>query len=95
MAFNGIVAFSYLPLKFASAIGVIVSMLAFLAAVYEVVGYLIFGSPVQGFTTLITVILLTSGIIIMILGVIGEYISRIYDEVKQRPNYIVRKEIGF
>lgn len=95
LAFNGIFAFSYFPLKLATAFGTLVSILAFLAAIVEVAMYFVFGREVPGFTTLITVILLMFGITIMILGVIGEYISRIYDEVKQRPNYIVRNEIGF
>ncbi|HMK48187.1 MAG TPA: glycosyltransferase family 2 protein [Methanocella sp.] len=95
LAFNGIFAFSYFPLKLATVFGTIISLLAFIAAIIEVAMNLIFGREVPGFTTLITVILLMSGIIILILGIIGEYISRIYDEVKQRPNYIIRNEIGF
>jgi polyisoprenyl-phosphate glycosyltransferase len=95
LAFNGIFAFSYFPLKLATAFGVIVSLLSFLAGIIEIVLYFIYGRAVPGFTTIITVILFMFGIVILILGIIGEYISRIYDEVKQRPNFIIRNELGF
>jgi glycosyltransferase involved in cell wall biosynthesis len=57
--------------------------------------YLAYGRIVPGYTTLIIVMLFLFGMLFLILGIIGEYIARIYDEVKQRPNYIVKKEIGF
>lgn len=95
LALNGIFSFSYFPLKLATAFGMFVSLLSFTMGIIEIILYFIYGREVPGFTTLITVILFLFGIVILILGIIGEYISRIYDEVKQRPNYIIRKEIGF
>jgi dolichol-phosphate mannosyltransferase len=63
--------------------------------IVELALFLLYGREVPGFTTLIIAMLFLFGMLFMILGIIGEYIARIYDEVKQRPNYIVKREIGF
>lgn len=95
LALDGIFSFSYIPLKFATILGFIISIVSFIMIAVELVLYLAYGRIVPGFTTLIIVMLFLFGMLFLILGVIGEYIARIYDEVKQRPNYIVKKEIGF
>jgi len=95
VAMNGIFSFSYFPLKIATFMGFLLSTLSFIMALVEIYLYLIFGREVPGFTTIILVILFCFGMIFLMFGIMGTYIERIYDEVKQRPNYIVRSEIGF
>lgn len=95
VAMNGIFSFSYFPLRLVTALGVLVSIGSFITGAIEIGLYLKYGRTVPGFTTTILIILFLFGILFFILGIMGEYLARIYDEVKQRPNYIVRKEIGF
>jgi dolichol-phosphate mannosyltransferase len=95
VAMNGIFSFSYFPLKIATFMGFLLSTLSFVMALFEIYLYLTFGREVPGFTTLILVILFCFGMIFLMFGIMGTYIERIYDEVKQRPNYIVNNEIGF
>jgi dolichol-phosphate mannosyltransferase len=95
VAMNGIFSFSYFPLKIATFMGFLLSTLSFVMALAEIYLYLAFGREVPGFTTLILVILFCFGMIFLMFGIMGTYIERIYDEVKQRPNYIVNNEIGF
>jgi dolichol-phosphate mannosyltransferase len=95
VAMNGIFSFSYFPLKIATFMGFLLSTLSFVMALFEIYLYLTFGREVPGFTTLILVILFCFGMIFLMFGIMGTYIERIYDEVKQRPNYIVNSEIGF
>ena len=95
VAINGIFSFSYFPLRAVSVLGIVVSASAFIMGIIEIYLFLRYGRIVQGFTTTIIVILFLFGTLFFILGIIGEYIARIYDEVKQRPNYIVRDEVGF
>lgn len=95
VALNGIFSFSYFPLRVVTALGLVVSVGSFLMGIVEIGLYLKYGRVVPGFTTTILLILFLFGILFFILGIIGEYLARIYDEVKQRPNYIVRNNIGF
>jgi dolichol-phosphate mannosyltransferase len=95
VAMNGIFSFSYFPLRVVTALGLVVSAGSFLTGIVEIGLYLKYGRVVPGFTTTILFILFLFGILFFILGIIGEYLARIYDEVKQRPNYIVRNKIGF
>lgn len=95
VALNGIFSFSYFPLRLAIVLGFLVSALSFLAGAIEIVGYLFHGSPVQGFTTTIVVILFLFGIQFFLIGIIGEYLARVNDEAKARPNFIVDTVIGF
>lgn len=95
VAMNGIFSFSYFPLRVVTALGLVVSIGSFLMGILEIGLYLKYGRVVPGFTTTILLILFLFGILFFILGIIGEYLARIYDEVKLRPNYIVRKDIGF
>jgi dolichol-phosphate mannosyltransferase len=95
---NSIVTFSDFPLKFITGVGVITSFLSFLLALYFLIGYLILGASapgyVRGHTSLILVMLFLFGLLFVFLGIVGLYISRIYEEVKQRPLYVIRKKIG-
>ena len=94
-AIDGIASFTTVPLKVWSYVGLAVSMIALLYAAVFLLKTLIFGVDVPGFPTLIISVLLLGGIQLISLGVIGEYLGRVYEEVKGRPLYIVAEEIGF
>ncbi len=94
LAIKGIFAHSYVPLKIILLMGLCMSGIAFALLVVTVVRVLHFGVPFAGFGTLLSVILLMFGFLFTMLGVIGEYIGLIYEEVKQRPNFVVQEKIG-
>ncbi len=93
-AVDGITAFSTLPLRVLSLCGLVVALLAFIYGTYLIIEYLFVGNPVSGWTTIVTAMLFLSGVHLLGLGVIGAYISRIFDEVKQRPLYLLRNDVG-
>ncbi|MGI8460525.1 MAG: glycosyltransferase family 2 protein [Solirubrobacterales bacterium] len=90
ISLDALSSFSHLPLQIATVIGFAISALAFLGIPYVIVNRLL-GFYVEGVSTLLFAILFLGGIQLIFLGIIGEYISRIYDEVKQRPLYLVRE----
>ena len=90
LAIDGITSFTNAPLRISTIVGFIVSMFAFLYMIYVFIKALIYGDPVQGYPTLVILILFLGGIQLLSLGIIGEYIGRIYNETKNRPDYIVR-----
>jgi glycosyltransferase involved in cell wall biosynthesis len=92
-ALEGITSFSAAPLKVASYIGLASSIAAFVYGAYVVVKTLLFGDPVPGYPTLVTLVLLLGGLQLMALGVIGEYLARMFVEVKQRPLYLVARHL--
>jgi glycosyltransferase involved in cell wall biosynthesis len=94
-AFDGIASFTTVPLKVWSYIGVAVSLVALAFAAVFLIKTLIWGADVPGFPSLFISVLLLGGIQLISLGVIGEYLGRVYEEVKGRPLYIVAEEIGF
>lgn len=94
-ALDGITSFSYKPLKIATYVGFLLSLFSFIYLVVVVIQKLFFTVEVSGWTSIVAINLLFNGIILMLLGVIGEYIGRIYDESKNRPLYIVRETKGF
>jgi dolichol-phosphate mannosyltransferase len=81
---------SDLPIKLSIRTGFIVSSLGFISAIFMLANYFLGKTPFNGFTALITSILILGGIQLMVLGIIGEYISRIFDVSRNRPNYIVK-----
>jgi glycosyltransferase involved in cell wall biosynthesis len=95
LAIEGFVSFTSIPLKMWSYVGALVSIFSFVYGIYLVVKTTILGADVPGYTSLMVVLLVMSGLILLSLGIIGEYISRIFIEVKQRPTYIVMDKIGF
>ncbi|MCR2804334.1 glycosyltransferase family 2 protein [Paenibacillus soyae] len=93
-ALDGITSFSYKPLKIASYLGFALSCGGFVYLLIVIFQRLFTQSTVEGWTTIVALNLLFNGIILILLGVIGEYIGRIYDESKNRPLYIVREVTG-
>ena len=90
-AVEGITSFSQVPLQLAAYLGVLVSLLAFLYAIWLVARTLIYGNPVKGYPSIMVTLLFLGGVQLMALGVIGEYLGRIYEESKQRPVYLIRQ----
>jgi glycosyltransferase involved in cell wall biosynthesis len=95
LAVTGITSFSNLPLRFWSMLGLIISLCAFLTGLYIILITLIFGVDVPGYPTLLVAIVFFGGIQLLSVGILGEYIARIFTEVKRRPKYIVAQKIGF
>ncbi len=94
-AFDGMVSFSYKPLRLATYCGFIVAGIGFLTAILFVIRRLFFHDPAAtGFTTLLSMMMFIGGIQLITIGILGEYIGRIYEEVKQRPLYIVQETLG-
>lgn len=94
LAIEGITSFTTAPLRFASILGFVIAFFAFCFLVFYMTKTLIFGDPVQGFTTIITVVLFLGGIQLICLGILGEYIGRIFNESKHRPTYIASEYNG-
>jgi polyisoprenyl-phosphate glycosyltransferase len=88
-ALEGITSFTVMPLKVATYLGLFVAFLAVVYAAEVVVKKLLFGNPVPGYPSLMTVVLFLGGVQLVTLGVIGEYLGRIFNETKQRPLYLV------
>jgi len=95
LAMEGLTSFSHIPLRAASYLGIIISFLSFCYAAFVIAKKIISGDPVQGYASMTTIILFLGGIQLLTIGIIGEYIGRIYNETKRRPLYIVRGKIGF
>jgi len=91
LAIDGITSFTSLPLRISTVIGFIISLMAFIYMMVVFVKALVWGDPVRGYPSLVMLILFLGGIQLLSLGVIGEYIGRIYNETKNRPDYIVSK----
>jgi len=91
LAIEGITSFSIAPLRLASLLGLFVSFVAFLYAMWIIIQKLVYGNPAKGYPSIMVAILFLAGVQLITIGIIGEYIGRIYEEVKQRPLYIVKK----
>jgi dolichol-phosphate mannosyltransferase len=94
LAMKGIFAHSYKPLKIISVFGVALSALSFLAIIVLTVRFILFGVPFAGFGTIVCLFLLLFGFLFTMLGIVSEYVGLIYEEVKQRPNFVVRRRVG-
>ena len=90
-ALEGITSFSVVPLKAASYVGFLTALAAFAYGVFVIGKTLLYGDPVRGYPTLIVVVLFLGGLQLMALGIIGEYLARMFIEVKQRPLYLVQQ----
>ncbi len=94
LALDGFISFSHTPLRLASLLGIGISLMSFVLAAFYFVKKLTLGLNPPGFATLVVAIFFLAGMQLITIGVMGEYIGRIFDEVKQRPLYIVRRVTG-
>jgi len=94
LAADGIFAFSIVPIRAAAIAGAMVTLLSFLYVCYAVYAKVFLHQSPQGFTALLVAITFLSGIILLFLGIIGEYVGRIYEETKARPQYVVGRVVG-
>lgn len=94
LGINGIVSFSHVPLEMALHIGFVVAALSFLAGIGDIVAKVFFVDTVPGWLSIAIMVSFLGGMQLLILGVMGTYMGRIYDEVKRRPLYIVRNLDG-
>ena len=94
LAIEGITSFTIAPLKISTFIGSCVSLWAFIYLIWILIKTIIYGDDVQGYPTLMITILLLGGLQLLSIGVLGEYLGRIFNETKNRPNYIAREYNG-
>ena len=94
LAIDGITSFTVAPLKISIVLGLIVSLAAFVFMCYTLINTWVYGDPVQGYPTLMTVVLFLGGVQLLSLGIIGEYLGKIFTETKNRPVYVVGEYEG-
>ncbi|MEO5738736.1 MAG: glycosyltransferase family 2 protein [Variovorax sp.] len=94
LAVDGMTAFTTWPLRVVSVVGLLLALLSFAYGVYVIAEYLMFGNRVSGWATLVVSLMFFFGIQMLSMGILGEYVARIFDEVKSRPLYIVLRERG-
>lgn len=94
LGITGLLAFSTLPLKLLTLVGIVVSSVSIAYGIYMLAGYFYYGTTVPGYATLAISIMFFSGVQLLAMGIIAAYIGRIYEEVKQRPLYLVQDHIG-
>lgn len=101
LAWDGVTSFSFAPLRVAIYLGLIVSVLSFIFGFFVIFGRFFFdqtellGFPTHGWGSLMVAVLFLAGVQLIVLGMLGEYLGRTYDEVKRRPLYILREKMGF
>jgi len=95
LALAGITSFSDVPLRVWGLIGFIISLISLVYAIYLVTSTLLFGTDFPGFPTIVVAIVFLGGIQLLSIGILGEYIARIFTEVKQRPKYLIERKYGF
>ena len=94
LAVEGITSFTTAPLRLATLFGIVIAFFAFCLLLFYGLKTLIWGDPVQGFTTLVVVTLFLGGVQLLSIGILGEYIGRIFNETKRRPTYLVSEYCG-
>jgi glycosyltransferase involved in cell wall biosynthesis len=95
LALTGLISFSEVPLRIWGIAGFAIALVSLLYAVWIVIETLVFGIDVPGFATLATAIMFFGGVQLLSIGVLGEYVGRIFNEVKQRPLYLIERKYGF
>ena len=95
LSLDGITSFSHLPLRLAIHLGLVVSLVGFLYGAIIIILALVFSRVVPGWATLMAAVIFLGGVQLVVVGIIGEYIGRIYVEVQQRPLYLIKQKIGF
>jgi dolichol-phosphate mannosyltransferase len=91
---DGILHSSYLPIRLISLVGVLISVCGFVAAAGIVVLRVWQGQRYPGWASIVCLLLMLNGLTILMLGVIGEYVWRIYNQAKRRPEYVIRRRLG-
>lgn len=91
LALEGLTSFTTTPLRFASVLGLIIAMFAFLLLLFYLSKAILFGDIVRGFPTLVCIVLFLGGMQLLSIGILGEYIGHIFNETKQRPPYIIEE----
>jgi glycosyltransferase involved in cell wall biosynthesis len=91
LSIEGITSFTIAPLKAASYIGSVIALVAFLYGLYMIIRTILFGNPVAGYPSLLVAVLFLGGVQLIFLGIMGEYLGRTFNEVKQRPLYLIRQ----
>ena len=94
LAFTGVTAFTNAPLRLWSGVGIVIALFAIAFGVWIVIDHYVNGSDVPGWATLVTGMAFFSGVQLLSIGILGEYVGRIFEEVKQRPVYVVGSEAG-
>jgi glycosyltransferase involved in cell wall biosynthesis len=94
LGIEGITSFTTAPLRISTIAGIVISFVAFVLMFYFLIKTLLFGDPVAGFPTLIVVVLFLGGVQLLSIGIIGEYLGRVFNETKNRPTYIARSYNG-
>jgi glycosyltransferase involved in cell wall biosynthesis len=95
LAITGITSFSDVPLRVWSLVGFFISMISLIYAIYIITVTLLYGADLPGFPTLVVAIMFLGGIQLLSIGILGEYIARVFTEVKQRPKYLLQLKEGF
>lgn len=95
LAIDGIISFSFLPLRIASIFGFLCASIALISIILVLILRIFFGIGIVGWASTMSTILLMAGVQLITLGIIGEYLARIYDEVKGRPEYVISEKVGF
>jgi dolichol-phosphate mannosyltransferase len=94
-AIDGITSFSSIPLYISALMGVMVSIIGFIYALFVLYAWVFTDSTIEGWPSMMVVVLFLGGVQLITLGIIGSYLGRIYDEAKRRPTYLVRRKFGF
>jgi dolichol-phosphate mannosyltransferase len=95
LAVDSFVSFSYVPIRLMSLFGFAFALLGFAYALFLIVRRVFYSVPIEGWTSLICVVLVLSGIQLLMLGVLGEYLWRTFDESRRRPRYLIEASHGF
>jgi polyisoprenyl-phosphate glycosyltransferase len=94
MTIDGLTAFTTWPLRLVSAAGILMALGGFAYGAYLTLAYFLYGNSVSGWTTIVCTLMFFLGVQMISLGILGEYVARIFEEVKARPLYVVRRELG-
>lgn len=95
LALDGLVSFSYIPLRVATILGFFCAIIAFISIMVVLLLRIFFNFGIVGWASTLSTVLLMGGIQLITLGILGEYLARIYDEVKNRPEFIITEKTGF
>lgn len=94
LAMNGIMSYTTAPLRIATIVGMLVSLIAFIYLIYILITTLLYGDPVAGYPTIMVTMLFLGGIELLAIGIIGEYLGKVFNEVKGRPGYFINSYNG-